>query len=154
MKCFRCGETDRLLRDCPLPFTKVRAYDPKKGQQPSSTLITDAQAAIDSHGSVGDNPTSVDFPHGYTIFATSAHPDPQVRTSPSLVQEEVECMEDTWIGQCFHQDSMAFTTESTEDENALIHCISESSFARPDRPGVSLLRPLVDSGAAKTVRGK
>ena len=29
--CFRCGKTDHILRDCPLPYTEVLAYAPHKG---------------------------------------------------------------------------------------------------------------------------
>ena len=29
--CYRCGESDHLLRDCPMPFTEQLEYAPRKG---------------------------------------------------------------------------------------------------------------------------
>ena len=33
IRCYRCGKTDRTLRNCPLPYTPVLAYAPTRNKE-------------------------------------------------------------------------------------------------------------------------
>ena len=147
LKCFRCGKDDHVLRDCPLPYAKVLAYAPQKGGE-TGTFMRDSESPelID---------LNAQLPVEDAFIGNLSNPILRVEDrEENPKDQEIEEGEDTWIGQWFQHDSMTFMT-SVETE-IIPNPVSafEASSAKSDNPGASLVTPLIDSGAARTVCGK
>ena len=147
LRCYRCGREDHVVRDCPLPFTKILAYAPQKGssgKKPSGVNI--AETFSEEHTDQAPETDLIDSTSHNIPPIEEQYLAEQATESP---EQWPEPEEEAWIGNWFQDETLTFMAAFDSDD---VHTYS-SSFTQPAQHASWEEFPLIDSGAAKSVCG-
>ena len=170
--CYRCGKSDHLLRDCPLPFTRILAYAPRKGQGKGNAMVATGSSpeALPDIISGAFNSSGKDLNSTSEQQAEISPLNPQCEESNTTAISDGEWME-LWLKDTLmtsHEFINNNRCQVREEVNHQVFTVSDefvdlgaSAFYLPNDCGIAKASHnrldvgdlIVDSGATATVAG-
>ena len=152
IRCYRCGKDDHVLKDCPLPYTAVLAFAPRKGKSDAQKSSKKVYFVDQDDGQQPENPSNLCTPAADETTETS--PDNECESG------NVERVGDSaWISSWFNADEDAYVAECFEsiagEEEKMIYQMNRHPSGASSHSTLSSQSEglIIDSGASRSVSG-
>ena len=113
-RCWRCGKTDHLLKQCPMPFTKLLAFAPKRPfNKPGSGLLLTEEEAI----ALVQNEEALAADSGSTSEIPAVPPNAPCVNDVLEEPPEVLMTDEDWMNRWMEERTFMLTESTSLDKN-------------------------------------